>query len=128
MEEELRDLLLATSAISALAANRIDWVASAQGTSGPRIVLRLISGAEGATLTGSDGLLQASVQADVFATSKKQATDLARAVVARLHGYSGGGFRAVFHVATRDGREGTSNEADRPFRVSLDFNLTWRRA
>jgi len=42
-------------------------------------------------------------------------------VRAVLDGYSGGGFQGVFLAGSRDTREGGTNEAERPFRVSLDF-------
>lgn len=128
MEEELRALLLATGPVTALCGTRIDWTASPQGALLPRLVLGLTSGAEGATLLGRDGLFQGSAQIDAWAVTRRAAADLGRAVVARLHGYKGGGFSGVFLIATRDGREGGSGEADRPFRVSMDFTLNWRQA
>ena len=127
MEEQLRAILLASSGVTALApANRINWGAHPQGAGLPALVLNVVSDAEGLHLKGPDGLSQGRVQIDAYAVTYGGAKTLARAVRAVLHGYRGGGFRLVSHVATRDSREGGSNEAERPFRVSLDFTFAWR--
>lgn len=127
MEEALRSLLLASSGVTALApAARINWGTHPQGTALPGVVLNVISDAEGYTMAGRDGLSQGRVQVDCYATTYSQAKQLSRAVRAALSGYRGGGFEGVFHSGTRDSRDGGANEADRPFRVSLDFNTHWR--
>lgn len=126
MEEQLRARLLATAGVTALVGQRINWGAHPQGEAFPALVLTVISGAEGYTLTGRDGLLQGRVQVDCYAATYGAAKVLSRAVVASLGGYSSAGFRGVFHVGTRDSREGGSNEAERLFRVSLDFTTHWR--
>jgi hypothetical protein len=124
MEEDLKALLVASAAITALVpASQINWGAS---SGYPRIVLNRISGAQGLTMKGPDGLETALVQIDCYALSTKAAKQVSRAVIARLDGYRGAGFRGVFRQNTRDGREGGSNEAERPFRVSLDFTVNWR--
>ena len=125
MEEELRALLLATSAITSLTGTRIDWGATAQGETGTRLVLWVIDGAEGVTLDGGDGLFQGRVQVDCYGDSYGAAALLSRAVVALLHGHRGGGFQGIFHESTRSTREGGTNEAYRPFRASLDFIVNW---
>ena len=128
MEEQLRAILLASSGVTALApAARINWGAHPQGAALPALVLNVISDAEEYTMTGPDGLSQGRVQVDAYADTYAQAKQLSRAVLAALSGYRGGGFQGVFHVGTRDSREGGSNEADRPFRVSLDFTTHWRQ-
>ena len=121
MEEEIRALLLATAGVTALCGNRIDWGASAQGATYPRIVLFTINDAEGHNLQGPDGHSVGRVQVDCYALSYGQAKQLSRAVRAVLDGYSGGGFQGVFLAGSRDTREGGTNEPERPFRVSLDF-------
>lgn len=126
MEEELRTLLLANTAIAALVGVRIDWGARPQGQPLPAMVLNTIFAAEGYRLAGVDGLHRARVQIDCYGASYSSAKLLSRAVIEALSGYRGGGFRGVFHVGTRDRREGGSNEADRPFHVSLDFTTHWR--
>ena len=127
MEEALKALLAATAGVTALApAARINWGARAQGAALPALVLNVISDVEEYTLQAGDGLFRARVQADCYAVTTLQAKQLSRAVRAVLSGYRGGNFRLVEHVATRDSREGGANEADRPFRVSLDFLIHWR--
>lgn len=121
MEEAFRSILLTASGVTALAGNRIDFGSNAQGAPYPRIVLWTISDAEGINLQGPDGHSEGRVQVDIYAASYGAAKQLSRAVRAALDGYSGSGFQGVFHAGTRDSREGGSNEADRPFRVSLDF-------
>jgi hypothetical protein len=66
------------------------------------------------------------MQVDCYAASYAAAKVLSRVVLTVLNGHRGGGFRLIESVAIRDGREGGSNEADRPFRVSLDFLTHWR--
>ena len=126
MEEDFRALLLADSGVSALAGSRVNWGAHPQGQSLPAVVLNVVSDADGMTMQGPDGLWQGRVQADAYAETYGAAKGLAQAVIARLNGHRGGGFRLVEHVATRDSREGGSNEAEHPFRVSLDFLTHWR--
>lgn len=126
MEELLRARLLAAPAVAAICGNRVNWGAHPQGAGWPGVILYRVSGAEGATLVGPDGLEIARVQADCIALTYAQAVALARAVVAALNGWRAGEIRAVIHAATRDGREGGTNEAERPFRMSLDF-ITHRR-
>jgi len=126
MEEVLRSLLLSTTAVPTLCGTRIGWGGSPQGPASPRIALWVIAGNGDPTLTGPDGLSVGRVQADCYGTTYASAKTLARAVRAALDGYRGGNFRGVFHEGTRDGREGGSNEADRPHYVQLDFLTHWR--
>ena len=126
MEEDFRALLLADSGVASFAGSRVGFGERPQGGGCPAIVLNTISGAEGLTMKGPDGLLQSRVQVDTYALSYAEAKAAARAIVSALHGYRGGGFRLVEHVSTRDSREGGTNEAERPYRVSLDFMAHWR--
>ena len=126
MKEELRALLLDNAGVSGIVGTRVDWGARPQGAALPAVVLYTISETPGYHLTGADALDVARVQVDCLASKFAGATLLSRAVIAALGGYRGGGFRGVFHLSTRDDREGGANEADRPFRVSLDFNVNWK--
>lgn len=126
MEEDLRALLLADAAVAASVGSRVFWVSRQQGSALPALVLNVISGAEGRTMQGPDSVWTGRVQVDCYGASVTDAKVLARAAVAALNGYRQDRFRGVFHEATRDGREGGSNEADRPFRVSVDFMVNWR--
>lgn len=126
MEEALRALLMADVGVTALAGSRINWGAHPQGQPLPGVVLTLVDDGEGHIYTGPDGLSQGRVQMDCYALTYKDAKGLARAVRAALDGYRGGNFLGVFHAGSRDSREGGTDEADRPFRCSLDFMTHWR--
>ena len=125
MEEELRALLLATAGVTAICGQRIEWGAPTQGTDLPAIVLNVASGFEGIHMNGA-GPFEGRVQVDCYGLTFGSAKTLSRAVVAALNFYRGGGFQIISHTSTRDSREGGSNEAERPYRTSLDFNMTWR--
>jgi hypothetical protein len=128
MEEAFRAALLASSGVTTLVpAARLNWGAHPQGAAKPYVVMMVVSDAQGMTLTGPDGLSQGRVQVDCYAPTYTLAKQVSRAVRAVLHGYRGGGFQLVEHVATRDSREGGTNEAERLFRVSLDFSTHWRQ-
>lgn len=127
MEEALRAILLASSGVTALApAARINWGAHPQGAALPGVVLTVISDAEGLVMNGPNGLSLGRVQVDCYAETYTGAKVLARVIRAVLHGFHNANFRLITHVASRDSREGGANEADRPFRVSMDFTTAWR--
>jgi len=121
MEEQFRAALLASSGVTAICGTRIDFGANAQGAAYPRVVLWTIGDNEAHNLQAPDGHSVGRVQVDCYAVTYGQAKQLSRAVRAVLDGYSGGGFQGVFLAGSRDTREGGTNEAERPFRVSLDF-------
>lgn len=126
MEEQIRALLLGTTAVTSLVGNRVDWNSRQQGSDLPCVVLWVIDDSQGHDMAGPDGLSHGRVQADCYGATYAQAKQTSRAVLAVLDGYKGGDFAGVFHAGTRDGREGGTNEADRPFRVQLDFLTHWR--
>lgn len=121
MEELLRALLLNDGGVGAHAGNRINFGTHPQGQPLPAIVLNTISDLEGYTLSGPEGVSQARVQVDCYAQTYGAAKLLSRAVRSLLSGYQNGALQGVFLAGLRDGREGGSNEAERPYRVSLDF-------
>lgn len=121
MEEEIRALLLADSGVSGHAGTRVSFGAHPQGQPFPGVVLNTISGMDDLTAGGPSGLSESRIQVDCYAETYGAAKLLSRAVKTALSGYSGGGLQGVFHASTRDGREGGTNEAERPFRVSMDF-------
>lgn len=127
MEQALRAILLASSGVTSLApAARINWGAHPQGAALPALVLNVVSDAEGMVMNGPNGLSEGRVQIDAYADTYGDAKALARAVRTLLHGLRNTNFRLVMHVATRDSREGGTNEAERPYRVSMDFTTAWR--
>ena len=127
MEQALSAILKSASGVTDLVpAARINWGEHPQGTGSPYITMMVVGDNEGLTMQGPDGLSQGRVQIDCYAPTSLLAKQVSRAVRAVLHGYRGGGMRLVEHVATRDSREGGTNEAERLFRVSLDFTTAWR--
>jgi hypothetical protein len=131
VEEAFRALLLARAQLMALiSADRVVFGDVLQGRAYPLITMMTVSGAEGMTMRGPDGLFEGRVQVDCYAESMAEAKRLAREVIAGLHGHRSTGtgprFAGIFHETTRDGREGSTNDADRPFRTSLDFTVYWR--
>lgn len=128
MEAALRALLASSAAVTAHAdATRINWGAHPQGAGGPYLVMFVIDGSEGLHMQGPDGLWQGRVQIDAYAATIDAAHQLSVAVTRLLHGYRGGGFRLIRHGATRHhGRESGTNEAERLFRIGMDFFISWR--
>jgi hypothetical protein len=123
MEEELQSLLADELDIAPQA---IGWMTAPQGIGYPKVVLNIIADAEGLAHDGPTSLFESIVQIDVYSMSRAEAKELAREIRTALHGYSGGGFEVIRHDRTRDSREGGSNEAERPFRVSMDFLSMWK--
>lgn len=128
MEELVRAVLTGNAAVVALCGTRIDFGGSPPGTADPRVVLWTVSDSEGHNLTGPDGMSQGRVQIDCYAENYASAKVLARAVRAALDGHRGAALQGVFLVGTRDQREGGSNEAYRPWRVSMDFLTAYNPA
>jgi hypothetical protein len=132
MEEDLRDLLQAAAVTGTLLTPSVEvnWGSHPQGTALPGVVLNTIGGAEGYTQAGRNGLSQASVQIDVYGLVHDDVVGLAREIRDALSGFRGEGttgfFEGIFLTATRSGREGGTNEAERPFRRSMDFDVNWR--
>ena len=125
MEEDLRALLLASSAVTALVGNRVTWLARPQGSALPAIVLMRVGGAEGMTQDGPDGLEVSRVQIDVYADSYSGSKITARAVVLALNGYGGGRMDFIEHESSHDLPEAGTNETQTLFRVSADFIINY---
>ena len=121
MEELIRALLLADSGVSSHVSTRVNFGEHPQGQPFPALVLNTISDNEEYTLQGPNGVTAARVQVDCYATSYGSAKLLSRAVRSLLSGYQSGALQGVFLVGSRDSREGGSDEAERPYRVSMDF-------
>lgn len=129
MEEELLSYLLAASGITSLVGTRINWVRSPQGAASPRIVLTRIGGVRDMTLKEPSGLVASRVQVDCYGTSYGSAKNVARAVEARLSGYSGTQnstcFQGCFLIGERDDYFDTDTP-EKLFRTSLDFTI-WHK-
>jgi hypothetical protein len=131
MEEALRTFLLAGTDLAALVGTRVHWVRSPQAAASPRIVLYRISGLRDMHMQGPSGLVASRVQVDCIGASYGSAKPLARAVEARLSGYSGTAsgirFEGCFLIGERDDFEDTDTP-DKLFRTSLDFNIWHKEA
>ena len=133
MEEALIGYLIASVSLAALVGSgpqsRIHWVRSPQGTASPRVVLYKISGLRDMALGGPTGFVSSRVQIDCIGPSYGSAKTVARAVEARLSGYSGTTgnvqFEAIFLVGERDDFV-DAETPDKLFRTSLDFNI-WHK-
>jgi hypothetical protein len=132
MEEDLRKLLL-TAALSGrlfTTETEVNWGEHPQGATLPGVVLNTVSQAEGYTQAGRNGLTEATVQIDVYGPDYAGVVGVAREIRDALSGWRGeavcGFFEGIFLTATRSGREGGTNEAERPFRESMDFDVKWR--
>lgn len=125
MEQAFRTLLTGAVSVTALVPTAgINWGAAPQGSAPPAIVMNIVTDANGHTLQGVDGLSVGRVQVDCYGLTYASAKAVARAVRALLDGYRGGSFRAIMLEASRDTHD--TGAADRPYRISLDFNTFWR--
>lgn len=128
MRIEFRALMQGMPALTAICENRIDWGKRLPRDPYPGICLHLISGSEGNTLKGKDGLITARVQVDCYGEEYVDAVQLAAAVKAELDGFRQGGFRRIVLDSERDNNERGSNEPDRASRISMDFLVNWRQS
>lgn len=124
MDEALFALLTGSTAITARVGSRVHWGMAPQGTALPALVLNIISGADTPHLTGTDGFWRYRVQIDCYGADRPSARLLSRDVINLLNGHTGGWFNAVFLDTVREDFEDAA--ADRPTRISLDFNIIWR--
>ena len=125
MEEQLRAILLASSGVTALVGTRVNFGEHPQGQPLPAIVMSTVSEVSDHTIDGPDGVPDARVQVDCYALAYGQAKLISRAVRAVLDGHSAGAIQGVFLAGARDMREGGTNKAERPFRVSMDFTVRY---
>jgi hypothetical protein len=128
MEEGIIARLLATSAVTALVAQRVYPGRRPQASALPAIDLNTISGAPTYTNDGESGLASARVEINCWGDSYTSAKLLARAVKTSLSAFVGeaGGitFQNVLLDAERDFSETGGNQAEYLFRTNLDF-IVW---
>lgn len=126
MEEDFRTILLGNAAVVSLCSERIYWGSRLQGSILPAVVMNVVADSQQHTMLGPNGLFEGRVQVDCYGETFGSTKIASRAVRDALDGYRGLGFSGIFHESTRDSREGGTNEADRPYRTSLDFLTFWR--
>lgn len=128
MESALVAHLLGSAGLATLVGTRINWVRAPQGALSPRIVLYRISGVRDMHMAGPSGLIASRVQVDCLGLTYDSAKSVARAVEARLSGFSGTRairFDGCFLVNERDDFSDTDTP-DKLFRTSLDF-IIWHK-
>lgn len=126
MEKAIRALLKADAAIAAHCAGRVYFGSAPQGKPYPLIILNTISDTEGMTLDGPDGLPDARLQVDCYATTYGGAKELSRDIRKLLSGYAGGAIQGVFYGVSRDGRDEAA-DGTKLRRVSMDFTVRFSR-
>ena len=120
MEEALRAALLATSGVTALVADRLDWGLRPEGATSVR--LQLVGTVPVYTHAGRDALTPYRVQADCFGRRYGEAKLLARAIEAAVGGLTRPAFEACFLLGERDDQD--TDVAGQPLhRTSLDFQI-----
>lgn len=119
MQREFRTL------VQGLTAAPVNWLIHPQGEAWPGVVLNLISHADTLTQQGPDHLWIGRVQVDCYARAYLEASEIANALIAGLHGFRGGGFQLVRHLSTATGHEPDEDESERISRVRMDFQTAW---
>jgi hypothetical protein len=128
MQAEFRSLLTGDAALMALVpVASVVFGDFPQGLPYPCVVCDMASGENDVTHDGPTGLFQGRVQVDCYANDYSNVRAIADRVVTVLNGYRGGSFGGIFHRNDYGRREGATNEADRPYRVILDFEVNWRK-
>jgi hypothetical protein len=127
MEQAFRAILHAATAVTNLApTSRINFGERPQGKPLPAIAMTVTNNNRGHTLKGADGLFVGRVQVDCYGDTYADAKNLSLAALAALDSYRGGNFSSITDDGSQDLREGGGNEADRPYRVKIDFITNWR--
>lgn len=130
MEADFWSLLAGYAPLSALvggsASPRIVWNHLPQSTADPAVVLYKVTGAEGHTFQGRDGMQEAIVQIDVRALTVASMWQVRDAIIARLDGHMDTAFAGIFLRSERQ-------TAEKPgtvlyHRSSLDFDVFHRTA
>jgi hypothetical protein len=128
VEAALRALLIGYAPLTALVpAAKIVWNHLPQATARPAVVLYKITGAEGLTHDGPDGLAGNIVQIDVQALSVTSMWAIRDAIIAKLHGYRDANFGLIQHDAERQSSEELAGAGSLIHRSSLDFSV-WHHA
>lgn len=123
MEASLRAVLITDPALVAIVpADSIVWNHLPQDTPRPAIVLYLISGGPGIHMRGSDGLINATVQIDVQATSVNEMWAIRDALLTLLHGYGSDPFLGIMNIGQRQSSEMLEGGGLLQ-RASLDFDV-----
>jgi hypothetical protein len=127
MESALRALLTSyaplTSLVGGSSTPRIVWNHLPQATTRPAVVLFKVTGAEGLTHGGPDGLSGNIVQVDIQALTVTSMWAIRDAIIAKLHGYSDATFGLIRHDSERQSAEELAGAGSLIHRASLDFTV-----
>ena len=132
MQQDLITLILADAGVTAAVGARVWWVRRPQGQVSPLAILTMVSSIPAIDMGGEINWTDSRVQADCYATTYAAARSIAAAISALLGGHSGQTgdteFQGVFRISERDLFEAGETEADRLYRVMLEFRVIWRDA
>lgn len=129
MQEDFINYLLGSAGLAALVSDRVYWIERPQGDPFPSIVLTVISDNQGYRLRGRDGLSKARIQVDIYADTYADSLMIEKQIghifdpVKFSHGSTS---FTIFEDFRREGRETSTPDTDRPFRISTDFSLTYK--
>jgi hypothetical protein len=127
MEEDLVARLLGDDDLSALVADRINWIERPQAGSLPSITLQVITSGRSYHMKGADGTAGTRVQADCWGRSYLEAKKVSRALTAAME-------QAGVQGSTRFSAAFLDNASDFPpedlpggtkaYRVNMDW-IVW---
>lgn len=130
LEDRLAALLLSVPAISGMVGNNADWNRSAQGITGPRIIMFVISAPVVYRMKGPIKHFMTRVQIDCRGDTDQQSRNLGNAVDGFISGYKGT-FGGVFIDGVfRDGKHSATEKdgATQWFARKLDYRFYWAPA
>ena len=126
MREKFRAYLLSVAGVSNLISTRAYWGVRPQGSSLPALVMTVVSAVPAYGFDGHHDLDDMRIQIDAYGDKMTDAVSLAKAVRVPLDGkrftQSGVTFES-FLISERDFSESGKTDADRVFRISMDFNI-----
>jgi len=123
MEEALRTLMLGNAGISARVGTRITWGERLQGSAVPAINMDVASKLTIYHMTGASSYNKYRVQINCYGNSYADAKLTSRAVSDFLSTYQAGDFQGIFEENAPDRRIAGSNDADKLFGVSQDYQI-----
>jgi hypothetical protein len=127
MEEAIIALLLADSAVAALAGTRVHVGRAPQTLAGsPYVLLRRVTGIRDYTTRAPSGYVESRIQVDAYGKTYTSTKLTARAVIAALSGFrgtaSGKQIQGIFVDGERDlPTADEDDDVNNLFRVSVDF-------
>lgn len=130
MQDVLANLLLSFPPLRAMVDDRIDWDATPQGQTGPRIVMFVISDPRTYTSDGQVNHFMTRVQFDCRANTALERRLLGEALDALLSGFRGEFEGVRFDGLFKDGHN-TRFDSDGPdqwFTAQIDYRIFWAPA